>query len=125
MRSAHLLIPRLEPCLRNVLQLNGVDTEKRRNNSTEEDKDLGALFRDHRNELERILGADLTYELELLCDRTTGNRLRHLIAHGNMSARGGGCYSADVIYACWLLYRVCCLPALIPVGIKSLNPVCS
>ena len=118
--AAHLIIPQLEPCLRNALQLNGIDTGKRRNNSTEEDQDLSALFRNHRTELERILGADLTYELELLFDRTTGNRLRHLIAHGNMGA--GGCYSPDVIYACWLLYRVSCLPVLIAGWDKIVRP---
>jgi hypothetical protein len=110
MSAAHLIIPQLEPCLRNILQVSGVDTAKRRNDSTEEDQDLGYLLKNHREPLERILGADLTYEIELLFDRKTGDRLRHLIAHGNIS--GGGCYTADVIYACWLLYRLCCLPAL-------------
>jgi hypothetical protein len=110
MSAAHLIIPQLEPCLRNILQINGVDTAKRRDNSTEEDRDLGALFRYHRPALERILGVDLTYELELVFDRKGGDRLRHLVAHGNLTA--GGCFSADVIYASWLIYRLCCLPVL-------------
>lgn len=32
-----------------------------------------------------------------------GPTLRQYVAQGQMSA-----YSADVVYACWLLYRVCC-----------------
>jgi len=35
-------------------------------------------------------------------------KLRHDVAHGQLAE--GQCYSADVIYGCWLLYRVCCLP---------------
>ena len=120
MSAAHLILPQLEPCLRNMLHLNGVDTAKRRNDSTEEDLDLGAMFRNHRADFERILGVDLTYEIELIFDRMTGNRLRHVLAHGSLA--GYACYSPDVVYACWLMYRLCCLPILINDWHKTVGP---
>ena len=32
----------------------------------------------------------------------------HQVAHGKMSA--GACYHPSSVYACWLLYRLICLP---------------
>lgn len=37
-----------------------------------------------------------------------GPALRHRLAHGLISA--GECYDTDSIYACWFIYRLCCLP---------------
>jgi len=105
--AAHLLIPQLEPSLRHILKAHGADPTKRRDDATEEDRSLDAIICNHRTELVDMLGAPLLEELDRVFNIQPGPALRHDVAHGQMSA--GQCYSPDVIYACWLLYRVCCL----------------
>jgi hypothetical protein len=105
--AAHVLIPQLEPSLRYILKAHGADPTKRRDDATEEDRSLDAIIGNHRAELVDILGAPLLEELERVFNIQPGPALRHDVAHGQMSA--GQCYSPDVVYACWLLYRVCCL----------------
>ena len=107
MSAAHLLIPQLEPCLRNLLKLNGLDPSKRRDDSTEEDLSLGGLFLRFRSELDQILTASITFEIDLLFNAKPGPELRHELAHGQISA--GACFHQDVYYANWLIYRLCCL----------------
>jgi hypothetical protein len=105
--AAHVLIPQLEPSLRHILKAHGADPTKRRDDATEEDRSLDAIIGNHRAELVKILGAPLLEELDRIFNIKPGPALRHDVAHGQLSA--GQCYSPDVIYACWLLYRVCCL----------------
>jgi hypothetical protein len=105
--AAHLLIPQLEPSLRHILKAHGADPTKRRDDATEEDRSLDAIIGNHRAELVDILGAPLLEELDRVFNLKPGPALRHDVAHGQLSA--GQCYSHDVIYACWLLYRVCYL----------------
>lgn len=105
--AAHLLIPQLEPSLRHILKAHGADPTKRRDDATEEDRSLDAIIGNHRAELVDILGAPLLEELNCVFNIKPGPALRHDVAHGQLSF--GQCYSADAIYACWLLYRVCCL----------------
>ena len=57
-----------------------------------------------------MMGEPLLDELNRIFNLQPGPTLRHDVAHGQLSE--GQCYSADVIYACWLLYLVCCLPLL-------------
>jgi hypothetical protein len=105
--AAHLLIPQLEPSLRHILKCHGADPTKRRDDATEEDRSLDAIIGNYRAELVDILGAPLLEELDRVFNIKPGPALRHDVAHGQLSA--GQCYSPDVIYGCWLLYRVCCL----------------
>jgi hypothetical protein len=108
--AGYLLIPQLEPSLRHVLKAHGADPTKRRDDATEEDRSLDAIIVNHRAELVEMLGEPLLEELNRIFNVQPGPTLRHDVAHGQMSA--GQCYSADVIYSCWLLYRVCCLPLM-------------
>jgi len=105
--AAHLLIPQLEASLRQILKAHGADPTKRRDDATEEDRSLDAIIGNHRVELVDILGAPLLEELDRVFNIQPGPALRNDVAHGQLSA--GQCYSPDVIYGCWLLYRVCCL----------------
>lgn len=105
--AAYLLVPQLEASLRHVLKAHGADPTKRRDDATEEDRSLDAIIKNHRPELVEILGEPLLEELNRVFNVHPGPTLRHDVAHGQLSA--GQCYSADVIYACWLLFRVCCL----------------
>ena len=68
---------------------------------------MDAIIGNHRAELVDILGAPLLEELDRVFNIQPGPALRHDVAHGQLSA--GQCYSPDVVYACWLLYRVSCL----------------
>jgi hypothetical protein len=36
--------------------------------------------------------------------------LRHEFAHGKIA--DGHCFTSDVIYACWFIYHLTCLPLL-------------
>ena len=68
----------------------------------------------HRATLVKILGAPLLDELDRVFNAQPGPTLRHDVAHGQLT--DGECYSAHAIYACWLLYRVCCLSVMGKMG---------
>jgi hypothetical protein len=111
MRSAaHLILPQLEPSLRHILKVHGYDPAKRFDDSTEEDSSLGRILERHRPDLERILSPAVLDEIERLFHLKPGPALRHDVAHGQLSA--GQCFTPDVTYAIWFMYRVCCLFAI-------------
>lgn len=66
---------------------------------------MSSTIEEHGDKLVDILGAPLLDELKRIFYDGPGPTLRHDVAHGKL----WGCESVDVIYACWLLYRVCCL----------------
>jgi len=107
MSAAHLLIPQIEPCLREVLCRKDLDPSKRRDNATEEDLSLDRLLDKYKDELGEILSPAIRDEIDRLFNASPGPGLRHEIAHGQLSA--GGCFSHEVYYACWFLYRICAL----------------
>lgn len=107
MSAAHLLIPQLEPCLRHILRVVGHDPAKRFGDATEEDHDLRGRLSKQRPELERIFGAPIVAEIEALFHARPGPALRHDMAHGQIST--GACFHHTIIYANWLLFRLCCL----------------
>lgn len=110
MSATHLLLPQLEPCLRYVLKQAGHDPAKRRDDATEEDLALSKMFERMRPQLDQALGVELADEVDRLFNVRPGPALRHEIAHGQLS--GGACFSEDVYYANWLLYRITVLPLL-------------
>jgi hypothetical protein len=110
MSATHLLIPQLEPCLRHILKLAGHDPSKRRPDSTEEDLSIRSLFENFWTELEAIFGEPLAAEIDNLFNLKPGPALRHEVAHGQLSA--GECFSDNVFYANWLIYRLCALPVM-------------
>jgi hypothetical protein len=106
--AAHLLIPQLENSLRFVLLNANRESSKIKPDLLQEDRSLSGLLQWLRPELEEILGADLVNDIDLLFNHRPGPALRHDMAHGKMSA--GACYYPSAIYACWLIYRLTCLP---------------
>ena len=106
--AAYLLIPQLENSIRYVLLNSSADTSKMMSDLIQEDRSLSGILENVRPEMERVFGADLTNEIDLLFVRRPGPALRHEMAHGKMTA--GVCYGADSIYACWLIYQLTCLP---------------
>ena len=106
--ALHILVPQLENSLRYILKQAGVDPSAIRSDMTQEDRTLSEMLNKEREPLERILGPAIVFEIENLFDFRDGPALRHRLAHGLVSA--GECYDIDSIYACWFIYRLCCLP---------------
>lgn len=106
--AANILIPMLENSLRHVLKTSGRDTSKIESDMTQEDSALSRLLEKEKEQLEAIFGEAILFEIDLLFNSRYGPRIRHEHAHGKLSA--GACYSDDVTYACWFLYRLTCLP---------------
>lgn len=107
MSATHLLVPQLEPCLRQLLRIAGYEPAKRRDNGTEEDLDLVHLLNWKRAELDALLTPPIAYEIERLFTARPGPAIRHAVAHGLIGA--GGCYHYNAVYSCWLIYRLCVL----------------
>ena len=106
--ALHVLVPQLENSLRYIQKQAGVDPSAIRSHMTQEDRTLSEMLGKEREPLERILGPAIIFEIENLFDVRDGPALRHRLAHGLVSA--GECYESDSIYACWLIYRLYCLP---------------
>ncbi len=109
--AAHLLIPQIEPLLRQVLKISGSDPSKRNDDSTEQDLSLSNIYIRFRSELESILTPALAWEIDRLFNTKPGPALRHEVAHGQLG--GDDCYHPNVYYANWLIYHVCCLFVLL------------
>lgn len=108
--AAHLLLPQLENSIRYVLKQHGEDASMIQADMIQEDRSLSVLLTAHRQTLEHILGESLIFEIDLLFNDRAGSALRHETAHGKLTA--GHCHHSSVIYACWLIYRITCLPLL-------------
>ena len=106
--ALHILIPQLENSLRYVLKQAGVDASKIQNDMTQENRTLPIMLVKDREALEKIFCEAIVFEIDNLFLFKGGPTLRHQVAHGMIS--GGACYSPDAIYACWFIFRLCCLP---------------
>lgn len=108
--ASSILLPLLENSLRHVLKLSGKDTSKIEADMTQEDRSLSNLIEHSRSSLEEIFGQEIIFELDLLFASRLGPALRHEQAHGKLTV--GHCYGADVVYACWFIFHITCLPLL-------------
>jgi hypothetical protein len=105
--AMHLLVPQLETSMRHILIAHGADPNRRRDDTTEESRSLDAIFANHLDDLNNIMGEPLVDELNRIFNTRPGPAFRHEIAHGLLSY--GECYTHDSMYACWLLYRIAAL----------------
>ncbi|MBB5746568.1 DUF4209 domain-containing protein [Brevundimonas variabilis] len=107
--ATYLLTPLIEHGIRHVMLNADVDTSKMKPNLLQQDRALsGLLSSELRPDMDRIFGVDLMFEVEMLFIHQPGPALRHQVAHGMLPA--GGCFHPDAVYACWLVYRLACLP---------------
>lgn len=106
--AIYILCPQLENSLRYILKQNGIDVSKIKSDMTQEDTTLSVILSDYREDLERIVGKDIAYEIENLFDIKGGPAIRHSLAHGLYD--DGHFTGANVIYACWFIFRLCMLP---------------
>jgi hypothetical protein len=117
--AAHLLVPQVENSVRHVLRSSNLDASKIMPDMLQEDRPLSALLDQLRPEMEQIFSPEVVLEIELLFDHRPGPALRHEFAHGKVAS--GYCYHSDVIYACWFIYHLCCVP-LLQVWKKYIGP---
>lgn len=106
--ALNILVPQLENSLRYVLKQAAIDPSSIQSDMTQENRTISVMLDKDREALERIFGPAITLEIENLFDFRGGPALRHQVAHGLMSA--GLFYGPDAIYACWFIFRLCCLP---------------
>lgn len=107
--ALYVLVPQLENSLRHVLKSRGHDVTKiDTNDMTQEDRTISSLFEQMRTEMEEILGKPVIDDIERVFLDKAGPYIRHRVAHGLLY--DGAPYGEDAIYACWLIFRLCCLP---------------
>src|SRR5690606_21560535 len=106
--ALHILVPQLENSLRYVLKQAAIDTSSMQSDMTQENRTLSVMLSKDRVALEKIFGPAIILEIENLFDFEGGPALRHQLAHGLLSA--SACYSYDAVYACWFIFRLCCIP---------------
>lgn len=106
--ALHILVPQLENSLRYLLKQAGKEPSSIRSDMTQEDRVLSVLLTRDRHSLEEVFGDAIVYEIENLFNFRGGPAIRHRLAHGLLS--GQACHGTDAIYACWFIFRLCCLP---------------
>lgn len=106
--ALHILVPQLENSLRYFLKQAGVEPSAIHSDMTQENRTLSVILTKDRDPLETIIDPAIVFEIENLFDFRGGPTIRHQLAHGLISAHD--CYGTDAIYACWFMFRLCCLP---------------
>jgi len=106
--ALHILVPQLENSLRYVLKQAGVEPSAIHSDMTQENRTLSVILTRDREPLETFIDPAIVYEIENLFDFRGGPTIRHQLAHGLMST--DEFYGTDSIYACWFMFRLCCLP---------------
>lgn len=105
-----ILVPQLENSLRHVLTLLGQEPSRIKNDMTQENRTISMMLNNDRATLEKIFRPAIVFEIDNLFDFDGGPTIRHQVAHGLMA--DGTFDSPDAIYACWFIFRLCCLPML-------------
>jgi hypothetical protein len=107
--ATYILTPLLESLLRYLLKGHGYDvTVFDDATETQKDRTISQLFEQMRPELELMLSANITADLDRVFLRKPGPSLRHAVAHGLL--HDGDPYGSDARYCCWLMFRLCLLP---------------
>jgi hypothetical protein len=107
--AIYVLTPMLENSLRYVLRMHGHDVSKFDiNDQTQQDRTISALFEQMRPELDAVFGEAITTDIDNVFLSQPGPTVRHVVAHGLLP--DGAAFGHDCIYACWLLFRLCCIP---------------
>lgn len=105
-----ILTPQIENSLRHVLTLAGHDLSWIKSDMTQENRTIPSMLKNDRYTLEKLFGPAIVFEIDNLFVFDGGPTTRHQVAHGLMA--DGAFYSPNAIYACWFIFRLCCLPML-------------
>lgn len=107
--ALYILTPMLENSLRHALKTYGHDvTTFDDARQIQEDRTISALFEQMRPELEDIFGKAIVADIDNVFLSKPGPSIRHALAHGLLNDASP--YGPDAIYACWLIFRLCCIP---------------
>lgn len=107
--SLYILTPLLESSLRHILKMHGHDvTIFDDKTQTQEARSITSMFDAMRDELNAIFGESIIADLEGVFLSKPGPSIRHAIAHGLLN--DGSPYGPDATYACWFIFRLCCMP---------------
>ena len=107
--AAYILVPLLENSLRHVLKMHDHDVSKFDDaTQVQEDRTISSLFEQMRDELNAVFGIHITSDIKRVFLDHPGPRLRNNIAHG--LGHDGTPFSADAVYGCWLIFRLCLMP---------------
>jgi len=108
--ALHILLPQLENSLRHVLRLHGHDVIKLNEDMTQESLGLTQMLARLRPELDAIFGDAVVAEFDNLLIYRGGPQLRDRTSHGLLHHWEP--FGHDSVYACWLVYRLVCIPLL-------------
>ena len=108
--ALHILLPQLENSLRHVLRLHGHDVIKLNEDMTQESLGLTQMLARLRPQLEAIFGDAVVAEIDNLLIYRGGPQLRDRTSHGLLHHWEP--FGHDAVYACWLVYRLVCIPLL-------------
>lgn len=105
--AAHVLLPQIEHSVRSILSARGIIVSGLDQEGIQEEFDLNRLLRssDTAEELEKVLGADLLFDLRGLLVERVGSNLRNVVAHGLLHA--GQFNSVEVCYFWWITLKLC------------------
>ena len=106
--ALHILVPQLENSIRYILKQAEVEPSTIQSDMTQENRTLSVMLAKHHEALVGVIDPAIVFEIENLFDFRGGPAIRHQLAHGLIS--GDECYNTDSIYACWFIFRLCCLP---------------
>ena len=116
--AAYFLLPQFEAVIRHVLASRNVVTSRLNNQLVQEVRLLGSLLQ--LPETNEIFGTDLVLTMRALLTESFGSNLRNDITHGMLP--DAGCYQPNVLYAWWLLLRICLMPIVQAQQSKSEPP---
>ncbi|GGK34831.1 DUF7380 domain-containing protein [Salinarimonas ramus] len=109
--ALYILTPMLENSLRHVLKMSGNDvTSFDDAQQVQEDRSISVLFDQMRPELEATFGKAITADIDNVFLSKPGPTIRHALSHGRLNDDSP--FSGDAIYACWLIFRLCCIPLI-------------
>lgn len=106
--ACHILISQLENSLRFLLQKQGVVVSSFDDEGIQEKMALNTMLWEENEELEKILGSDIVFNLRGLLADPLGDNLRNRLAHGLLSSNAFNLPRTE--YAWWLILRICLLP---------------
>jgi len=102
LQAVYIEAPQIEHLVRNAMQASGLRTTTINGDGIEQELGLSALLQ--REEVVRIFGENLVFELRALFAGPVGPNLRNEVAHGLLSDAHG--QSIHVVYAWWFLLRL-------------------
>jgi hypothetical protein len=108
--ATHLLIPQMENSIRTLLIRQGYITSSLDKESIQDEFPLNKILHDYQDELVKMFGEDIVFDLRGLLVERFGSNLRNEGAHGLMDYEEF--LTPQAVYLWWLALRLCCTMVL-------------